>query len=163
MRERIKMALMKSLLRKALGIREFLALVAALSLGPKAAASLAPELSRIGTIEALNAAGSGEAIADGQKLLPLRFDGMPRASYFLVDPSAKTLLVSREFIAENNLWEYKFEREILLPQASGGLVAGDLVRFYVLTVGSRALHDVEAVICDECGETAGTSLLDNLN
>jgi hypothetical protein len=133
---------------------------------PLARASIAPEVKRIGTLEALNGAGSGldEAVEpDGRRLLPLRFEGMPRASYFSVDPSMKTLLVSREFVAEHNLWEYKFEREILLPQAEGGLVAGDLVRFYVLVVGSQALHDVEAVICDECDETAGTSLLDNLN
>jgi hypothetical protein len=92
----------------------------------------------------------------------LKFEGMPSPYYFTVNPEMKTLLISREFIAEHDLWEYKFEREITLPQAGGGLVAGDLVRFYVLVVGTKALSNVQAVICDECNETAGQSLLDQL-
>ncbi len=124
------------------------------------------EISDIGTLETLAVAGPAEAEPlnlGAKRLLPLQFEGMPRASYFTVNPELKTLLISRGFIAEHNLWEYRFEREIRLPQANGGVVAGDLVRFYVLVVGSKALADVEAVICDECEETVGKNLLDQLH
>ncbi len=50
------------------------------------------------------------------QFLPLRFDGMQKDSYFTVNPDIRMLLVSREFIAENNLWDYKFEQEILCPK-----------------------------------------------
>lgn len=151
--------------RHYLGITEIFA-VLTLAIAPLANASLAPDWRDIGTIETLNIAGisggSAAVLADGRQFLPLQFEGMSRAAYFSVDPSRKTLLISREFIAEHNLWEYKFEREINLPQAGGGVVAGDLVRFYVLLVGDKALKDVQAVICDDCNETAGQSLLDRL-
>jgi len=141
-----------------LGVREIIAALVFAFIAP-AQASLSPDWRDIGTVETLNAVGS---LAWPQKYLPLKFEGMPSPYYFTVNPEMKTLLISREFIAEHDLWEYKFEREITLPQAGGGLVAGDLVRFYVLVVGTKALSNVQAVICDECNETAGQSLLDQL-
>ena len=144
--------------RKSLGVREIIAaFVFALSVPAQASAS--PDVRDIGTIETLNVAGS---VVRPQKYLPLKFEGMPIPQYFTVNPEMKTLVVSREFVAEHNLWEYKFEREISLPQAGGGVVAGDLVRFYVLVVGTKALSNVQAVICDECDDTAGRSVLDQL-
>jgi|GEM_PF-5285514 len=147
--------------RHTLGIPEIIA-VLLLTFTRPAHASLAPDWRSIGTLEVLSVAGRAAPAAELSGYLPLRFETMSRPVYFSVDPSMKTLLISREFIAEHDLWEYKFEREIQLPQAGGGYVPGDLVRFYVLVVGSRALKDVQAIICDDCGEVAGKSLLDRL-
>lgn len=128
------------MIRKVLVILE---IIAALSFTP----------ARAQDVEALGHVG------DLREFLPLTFEGMPQPSYFRVNPDLPTLVVSREFIAEHRLWDYHFEREIHSPEAAGGLVAGDLVRFYVLLVGNQALRDVRAVICDECEESAGRSIL----
>lgn len=149
---------------KNLGIPEIIAVCLAVFV-QASWATPAPGLEEIGTLETLNIVGSGDEAPQNsaaRRLVPLQFEGMARPSYFTVDPEMKTLMISREFIAEHNLWEYKFEREINLPQANGSLVAGDLVRFYVLVVGSKTLSDVQAVICDECEETAGQSLLEKI-
>ena len=144
--------------RKSLGVREIIAAIAFVLSAP-AQAAIAPDWRDIGTIETLNVVGSS---VWPKKYLPLKFEGMPSPQYFTVNPQIKTLLISREFVAQHDLWEYKFEREINFPQAGGGVVVGDLVRFYVLMVGTKALSNVQAVICDECFDTAGQSLLDQL-
>lgn len=99
-------------------------------------------------------------LTETREFLPLKFEGMPQPAYFRVSPELSTLVVSREFIAEHGLWDYHFEKEIRTPEAAGGLIAGDLVKFYVLLVGAQTFRDVRAVICDECEESAGRSVLE---
>ncbi len=84
--------------------------------------------------------------------LPVRIE--QARGLFLVDTAAGELVLSREFVAGNNLWDYHFIREV------GG---GDLVEFKAVKVGAWTLNDVQAVICDECDMIAGQSVLNQFH
>jgi predicted aspartyl protease len=80
--------------------------------------------------------------------LPLKVD--QAFGYFMVDQGAGQLVVTREFVAEHELWDYHFVKEV---------TGGDLVEFKTVTVGSWTLNDVSAIICDDCQMLAGQSVL----
>lgn len=73
---------------------------------------------------------------------------------FVVDTVASELVLSREFIAANKLWDYHFIREVS---------EGDLVEFKSVRVGKWTLNDVQAVICDACTLLAGKSVLNQFH
>jgi hypothetical protein len=83
-----------------------------------------------------------------QHHLPLKVD--QAFGYFLVDQGADQLVVTREFVADHELWDYHFVKEV---------PGGDLVEFKTVTVGSWTLNDVSAIICDDCQMLAGQSVL----
>jgi hypothetical protein len=80
--------------------------------------------------------------------LPLKVE--QAFGYFLVDQGAGQLVVTREFVADHELWDYHFVKEV---------PGGDLVEFKTVTVGSWTLNDVPAIICDDCQMLAGQSVL----
>lgn len=74
--------------------------------------------------------------------------------YFIVDQGANELVMTREFVANNALWDYHFVREV---------PGGDLVEYKSVSVGKWILNDVRAVICDDCHMLAGRSILKEFN
>lgn len=80
--------------------------------------------------------------------LPLRVN--QAFGYFLVDQGAAQLVVTREFVADHNLWDYHFIKEV---------PGGDLVEFKSVSVGPWTLNDVAAIVCDDCQMLAGQSIL----
>lgn len=80
--------------------------------------------------------------------VPIKVDSS--LGYFLVDEGAGELVVTREFIAANGLWDYHFVKEV---------PGGDLVELKSVKVGEWVLNDVSAIICDDCQMRAGQSIL----
>lgn len=74
--------------------------------------------------------------------------------YFVVDQGAKELVVTREFVAGNGLWDYHFVKEV---------PGGDLVEFKTVKLGDWTLNDISAIICDDCQMRAGQSVLNQFN
>lgn len=80
--------------------------------------------------------------------VPIKVDST--LAHFMVDEGANELVVTREFIAGNGLWDYHFVKEV---------PGGDLVEFKTVKVGEWVLNDVSAIICDDCQMRAGQSVL----
>lgn len=95
--------------------------------------------------------------------LPIKFGEMNRPGFFMVDTGATMLVLSREFVAENKVWKYKFVREAEMKTADGRNVSADVVVFPEVQVGPWMLQDVQAVICEGCALLAGKSILRNFN
>lgn len=93
--------------------------------------------------------------------LPLKFEGMERPGFFTADTGATLLILSKEFVAANKLWKYKFMREAEMETPDNRVVRGDVVLFPEVQVGPWTLKNVEAFVCEGCALLAGQSVLRN--